>query len=91
MFFGNHFTLLFVTFNIIMFMFGGLNMRAEVDKDLCIGCGACIGICPEVFSFNDDGYSQAIEKEIKEEDVEKVEEAIESCPTEAIEKAGEEK
>ena len=24
-------------------------MHAEVDKDTCIGCGACPDICPEVF------------------------------------------
>ena len=24
-------------------------MRAFVDRDTCIGCEACVGMCPEVF------------------------------------------
>jgi ferredoxin len=84
--FGNNFALLFISFNIIMFMFGGSEMKAKVNKDLCIGCGSCVSICPDVFNFNDEGYAQAIEDEIKDENIEKVEEAIECCPTEAISK-----
>ncbi|WP_372806464.1 ferredoxin [Pontiella sp.] len=29
-------------------------MKFEVDQDLCIGCGACEGTCPEVFEIPDD-------------------------------------
>ncbi|MDU4854631.1 MAG: ferredoxin, partial [Clostridioides difficile] len=25
-------------------------MKAFVDKDVCVACGACIGTCPDVFS-----------------------------------------
>ena len=59
-------------------------MKVKVNPDACIGCGACVSICPDVFSFNDEGFSQAIIDEVNEDDKEKVEEAIESCPTEAI-------
>ena len=31
----------------------------EVDQDLCISCGACIDICPEVFTWNDDDKAEA--------------------------------
>ena len=27
----------------------------KVNKDLCIGCGACQAVCPEVFEIDDDG------------------------------------
>lgn len=61
-------------------------MRVTVDKDLCIGCGACVGICPDVFDFDDDGlaYVKNEEKAIKDKYLEKTKEAIENCPTDAI-------
>ena len=59
-------------------------MKTKVDKDLCIGCGACVGICPEVFNFNDEGLAEAITEEINKDDIEKVRDAVESCPTDAI-------
>ncbi|MFY9176710.1 MAG: ferredoxin [Caldicoprobacterales bacterium] len=59
-------------------------MKVYVDQDLCISCGLCISICDEVFSWNDDDKAQAIDQEIPEELTDDVEEAVESCPTEAI-------
>ncbi len=32
---------------------GGI-MKFKVDQELCIGCGACEGVCPEVFELDDD-------------------------------------
>ena len=29
-------------------------MKFKVDEELCIGCGACEGSCPEVFELIDD-------------------------------------
>ncbi len=59
-------------------------MKVYVDQDLCISCGLCISICNDVFSWNDDDKAQAIDQEIPEEFIDLVEEAMESCPTEAI-------
>ncbi|NLN40668.1 MAG: ferredoxin [Clostridiales bacterium] len=59
-------------------------MKVYVDQDLCISCGLCISICDDVFSWNDDDKAQAIDQEIPEELTDEVEEAVESCPTEAI-------
>lgn len=59
-------------------------MKVYVEQDLCISCGLCISICDDVFSWNDDDKAQAIDQEIPEEFTDEVEEAVESCPTEAI-------
>ena len=32
-------------------------MTVEIDKDKCIGCGACTTIVPEVFELGDDGLA----------------------------------
>ncbi|OEF95825.1 ferredoxin [Desulfuribacillus alkaliarsenatis] len=61
-------------------------MKAKVDQDLCISCGACIDICPEVFDWNDDGKASAIEGDVPEEHEAHVDEAIDACPVEAISK-----
>ena len=35
--------------------------KVIVERDICIGCGACWGTCPEVFEQNaDDGLSQIV-------------------------------
>ena len=45
-----------------------IKMRAYVDQELCIGCGLCTSIAPDVFAMNADGkaeagaFSAAIEK-----------------------------
>lgn len=59
-------------------------MKLIVDQNLCIACGACISICPDVFDWNDDGKSDAIKGEIEEDLEDDAMEALESCPTEAI-------
>ena len=59
-------------------------MRAFVERDSCIGCEACVGICPEVFSMDDEGISVAIDGELAADLVESAEEAMECCPVSAI-------
>lgn len=61
-------------------------MKAKVNKDLCIGCGACQAIVPEVFEIGDDGLAQAITEEINEDLKDDVLDAVDGCPTSAIEK-----
>ena len=59
-------------------------MKAFVN-DACIGCGLCVGICPEVFHMNDAGLAEAVSQEI-ETDVEgQALEAQDGCPVNAIE------
>ena len=58
-------------------------MKATVDHDLCIGCGLCEEICPEVFKMNEDNLADAI-AEVTPDNQAKAEEARDSCPVEAI-------
>lgn len=60
-------------------------LRAEVIPDLCIACGLCIDTCPEVFSWSEEEKAEAKEGEVPAELEEKVKEAAENCPTDAIE------
>jgi len=52
----------------------------KINRELCIGCGACQSICPEVFEIDDEAKAIILTKKnslcIKE--------AIDSCPAEAI-------
>ena len=60
-------------------------MKFKVDKDLCIGCGACASICEEVFEITDDGYATAKDEEVTNDEIkENAISALESCPTSAI-------
>ncbi len=59
-------------------------MRATVDHDLCIGDAICESICPQVFELGDDGLSYVIADPYPGELQAEVEEAVESCPTDAI-------
>lgn len=52
--------------------------KIEVLTENCIGCGACVGIDPEHFEFNKDGYS--IVKSNENLDSESLIDAIEACP-----------
>ena len=60
-------------------------MQVKVNKDLCIGCGACQAIAPDVFEIEDDGLASAITDEVKDNQKEDVIDALEGCPTSAIE------
>ena len=59
-------------------------MRLYVDQDLCISCGACIGICPDVYVWNDDEKADVTVDPIPEDMQEEAKDGQEACPTEAI-------
>ncbi len=60
----------------------GVGMKVLIDADLCIACGVCESICPEVFRVTDIAHVQL--DPVPEEYRGKVNEAIGDCPTEAI-------
>jgi ferredoxin len=54
-----------------------------IDPELCTGCGVCESICPEVFELGDDDLAHVINAGACDE-AGCCEEAVESCPEEAI-------
>ena len=57
----------------------------NINKDKCIGCGACVGTCNEIFDFDDDGLA-TVKNNPNEGNMNLAIEAMENCPTGAIEK-----
>lgn len=55
-------------------------MPINVDKNLCIGCGACAAICPDSFKMNDEGKSEVIGQNNQD----CAQNAAQSCPVQAI-------
>lgn len=64
----------------------------RVEKDECIACGACAGVAPQIFDYDDEGYAGNIYNgddntgtvEIPADMQEDLIDAAEGCPTEAI-------
>lgn len=59
-------------------------MRAYVNKDTCIACETCVGICPEVFSMNSDGKAVAITADVPLNEKNSVIRSRNECPVSAI-------
>jgi len=53
----------------------------KVNQELCLGCGACASLCPDVFKMNEAGKAEAI----SQENIDCAKNAAESCPVQAIE------
>ena len=60
-------------------------MKLKVNQDVCIGCGACQAICPDVFEINDEGLATTIIDEINDDLKDDAIDAKEGCPVGAIE------
>ncbi len=58
-------------------------MRIQIDKDLCIGCEACVELIPDILEMVDDVAAVSVEV-IPEDLEEEAVEAAEACPTGAI-------
>ena len=58
-------------------------MKAQVDENVCTGCGPCEEICPEVFHVV-NGVAKVKVKEVPRQAQETCREAMENCPVDAI-------
>ena len=50
-----------------------------VDQELCVGCGVCVNLCPDVFELQDDGKAKVISNDDCDHN-----EIINNCPVGAI-------
>jgi len=70
-------------------------MKIVHEKSKCIGCGACVSICPEHFKMKEDGKAFLEESKLIDEQSDKYEkevvdvgcakEAADNCPVQCIE------
>lgn len=59
--------------------------KPKVDQNLCIACGNCAAIDPEVFEMTGaEGKSQVKELEDYSNHEKKINQAVEECPVRAI-------
>ncbi len=62
--------------------------RIAVDRDRCVGSGACEMIAPAVFEVRDDGMVAVLLPHPGGEEAAAVEEAVRACPTQALDLTG---
>lgn len=53
--------------------------KAVIDKDVCVGCEACVGVCPTVAISMDDGKAGVDENTCVECGA-----CVSTCPVSAI-------
>jgi ferredoxin len=54
------------------------------ERDACIGCGACVAICPDNWVMKDDGKSSPKKTNISDNELECNKQAAEACPVDCI-------
>ena len=59
-------------------------MKLKVNKDACIGCGACAATAEDLLKINDEGFSQPIVETVPEDKKAEAQEVVGVCPTGAI-------
>jgi ferredoxin len=55
--------------------------KVTVDASVCVGCGLCEQLCPEVFKLNSDGIAQVKASECSQHNLSEI---AEQCPVSAI-------
>jgi ferredoxin len=60
-----------------------MSKQVAIDQEECLGCEACVELCPEIFGFDiDETKAYVLMAEDGDEDC--IEEAIASCPAACI-------
>lgn len=60
-----------------------MSKQVAIDQEECLGCEACVELCPEIFGFDiDETKAYVIIAEDGDEDC--IEEAVASCPAGCI-------
>jgi len=59
-------------------------MKVKVDFDLCESNALCEAIAPDVFQLDDDDFLEILDDEVTDENRDRIERAVASCPRAAI-------
>lgn len=72
-------------------------VKVKIDRGLCIACGSCYAVCPDVYEGDEEGKSKIIDEYLKAQTDEAsvgeigadkegcAKEGAETCPVDAIE------
>lgn len=58
--------------------------RLKADLDVCQGYANCVAAAPDTYDIDDDGVVVLLRDEISEEERPRIEEAVRSCPVNAL-------
>jgi ferredoxin len=58
--------------------------RVVVDRDRCVGSGACEALASDVFEVDDDGVLVVHREEPADEELPDVRDAVQACPIQAL-------
>lgn len=61
--------------------------RVYIEFMACVGCEACVAVCPDIFRMNEDGDRAVVimpEPESDKDKEECIEKAISICPADCI-------
>lgn len=61
-----------------------MSVKVVVDYDRCASNAVCMSLLPQIFEVRDDGYLYVLDEHPPESLREQLEEAVRSCPTQAI-------
>ncbi|GGL10234.1 ferredoxin [Nocardia jinanensis] len=59
-------------------------MKVVLDRTKCTGLGICESLAPAFFEVDDNGDLLMHKEDVTEDEMAEVEEAVNSCPTEAL-------
>ncbi len=57
-------------------------VKIEQEQEACIGCGACVSICPDNWEMTEDNKAKPKQTELEDAGCNK--EAAEACPVQCI-------
>jgi ferredoxin len=61
-----------------------MTRRVVADFDACESNAICVGLAPDVFELDDDDYLQILHDEVTDENEQRIQRAVDSCPKFAL-------